>query len=70
MCAMETNIENDKCACCGNDTGVPKDTPVTERKNYIRGSGQLCEKCYVALYSHEADDNNIATIDEMHKLIR
>ncbi len=67
---MLTNIENDKCACCGNDTGIPKDTPIDERRNYIKGCGQLCDKCYVGLYINECDDNGIVTIDEMHRLIR
>ena len=45
---MQTpNKETDKCACCGCDTGIPKDTPISNRKYYIQGSGQLCDKCYM-----------------------
>lgn len=30
---------------CGRKTGVLKKTPTKERINFIRGIGQLCEKC-------------------------
>ena len=29
----------EKCVCCGCDTGVPFDMPVSERKYYEVGSG-------------------------------
>ena len=42
--------ENDKCVLCGRDAGVPADMPVSERKNYVKGCGQLCEDCFYRLY--------------------
>lgn len=29
------------------------DTPIELRTRYIDGAGQLCEKCYAALYKSE-----------------
>lgn len=43
--------ENDKCVLCGRDAGVPADMPVSERKNYVKGCGQLCEDCFYRLYA-------------------
>lgn len=38
------------CTVCGAPTGVPVDTPVSQRKCYVPGGGQLCEACCQALY--------------------
>ena len=35
----------EKCVCCGCDTGVLFDMPVSERKYYEVGSGQFCGNC-------------------------
>lgn len=48
----ETNsnaLQYEICVACGKKTDVLCDTPVTERKNYIHGCGQLCEKCMFEL---------------------
>ena len=48
---MQTpDTETDKCACCGCDTGIPFDMPVSERKYYEVGSGQLCGNCYIKMH--------------------
>ena len=61
---------NEKCVCCGCDTGVPIDMPISERKYYEAGSGQLCGSCYYKLYIQKPEDEHTMTLDEMHKLIR
>ena len=66
---MQDNY-NEKCVCCGKDSGVPHGTPIAERKYYIQGSGQLCGSCYCKLYIQKSEDEHIMTLDEMHKLIR
>ncbi len=50
MCHIETFLsagkeQTEKCICCGEDTGIPLSVPVSARKNYIAGCGQLCENC-------------------------
>ena len=68
---MQTpNTETDKFACCGCDTGIPKDTPISNRKYYIQGSGQLCSKGYMESYTHRSEDETTVSLDEMNKLIR
>ena len=61
---------NDKCVCCGKDSGVPCGTPIAERKYYIQGSGQLCGDCYLELYIQKSEDEHTVKLDEMHELIR
>lgn len=60
--------ENDKCVLCGRDAGVPADMPVSERKNYVKGCGQLCEDCFYRLYRH-SDSENMMTDDELQRLL-
>jgi NMD protein affecting ribosome stability and mRNA decay len=40
----------EKCTRCGRETEYEVSAPVTERRYYIEGSGQLCEKCFYELY--------------------
>ena len=44
-----TAEKTEQCILCGKDTGVPFSTPVSLRKNYLRGCGQLCEDCCAEL---------------------
>lgn len=37
--------ELERCVLCWQLTGVPKTMPVSRRKGYIEGAGQLCESC-------------------------
>lgn len=68
---MQTpNTETEKCNCCGCDTGIPKDTPISNRKYYIQGCGQLCNKCYTELYIHKSEDETIVSLADMNELIR
>lgn len=63
-------VLNDKCVICGADTGVPQNTPITERKRYISGSGQLCSECYLELYIKSDSGNAVTPTDaEMQRLL-
>ena len=42
--------EMERCVLCWRETDVPKDTPVSRRRYYLEGQGQLCAKCYYELY--------------------
>lgn len=41
---------NELCIRCGKPTPYHPNTPITLRRYYVEGSGQLCEQCYFALY--------------------
>ena len=43
--------ETEKCIICGGNTVIPVGLKIQERRYYVRGCGQLCEKCYEELYS-------------------
>ena len=60
--------ENDKCVLCGRDAGVPADMPVSERTNYVRGCGQLCEDCFYRLYRRPDTDSTVSD-EEMKTLL-
>ena len=42
----ETQSTKDFCISCGRETEYEKSTPVSQRKFYVGGEGQLCEPCY------------------------
>lgn len=41
--------DRERCVLCWRLTDVPKSTPISQRKAYVQGAGQLCESCYYAL---------------------
>ena len=43
-------MAKEKCIRCGVETEYDVSSPVTVRRWYIEGSGQLCEKCFYELY--------------------
>jgi hypothetical protein len=43
-------MAKEKCIRCGVETEYDVSSPVTVRRWYIEGSGQLCEKCFFELY--------------------
>lgn len=45
----DLNTEYEICVMCGSTTDTPISLPVTERKNYIEGLGELCERCKIRL---------------------
>ena len=40
----------EKCIICKEDVSVEKDLPISQRKYYIVGAGQLCPDCYKKIY--------------------
>lgn len=42
----EKRTDLERCVCCGKYTDVSLSMPVSERKFYVLGVGQLCEQCY------------------------
>lgn len=40
----------EKCIRCNKPTPYDINYPITQRRYYIDGSGQLCQSCYVVLY--------------------
>lgn len=45
--------EMERCVLCWELTDVPRDEPVSMRNYYIPGQGQLCARCYYALYGEQ-----------------
>jgi hypothetical protein len=43
-------MDKELCIRCGKPTIYRPNTPVTLRRYYVEGSGQLCEKCFYELY--------------------
>lgn len=50
------NTEYEKCVMCGEMTNIPIPLPITCRKNYVEGIGQLCEKCQNKLNREAQND--------------
>ena len=48
---------NDVCIRCGKTTPYGAGVPITSRRYYIEGSGQLCEKCWREVYGDDATSN-------------
>ena len=42
----ETGEITERCISCHKDTGIPIATPISLRKYYVCGCGQLCEDCF------------------------
>lgn len=40
----------ERCVLCWSMTNIPKNTPISCRKYYVQGQGQLCENCYYELF--------------------
>ena len=38
------------CARCGKPTPYPVETPITLRRYFVEGAGQLCPQCFRKLY--------------------
>lgn len=53
---LRRHEELDRCVLCWHLTGVPRNTSISERKCYIQGQGQLCERCYFELYKRGVFD--------------
>ena len=42
--------EYEYCAVCFKQLRVKKETSVQQRKYYVEGIGQLCQRCYYRIY--------------------
>ena len=42
--------QKELCIRCNKPTPYNPNTPITLRRYYVEGSGQLCEQCYFTLY--------------------
>ena len=63
------DINNEKCVCCGGDTGVPASMPIELRNFFVEGCGQLCEGCYL-LIGHELSlEEKLISNEEMELLL-
>lgn len=40
----------ERCVRCSKETEYDVNTPITVRRYFVEGSGQLCEQCYFTLY--------------------
>lgn len=43
-------MKKEICIRCGRETEYDVSTPITARRYYVEGSGQLCHLCYQELY--------------------
>ena len=43
-------MDKEFCIRCGKPTPYDINTPITLRRYYVEGSGQLCPLCYQELY--------------------
>ena len=66
------SIKSEKCILCGKNTGIPFNEPIDKRKYYIRGSGQLCDNCYYALYPYVLDkyETNIPKVGRFFMFLK
>ena len=51
----EAGMEKEKCVRCGKETLYDQSTPVTVRRYFVEGAGQLCPDCWRKLYEREND---------------
>lgn len=45
-----TRGRQERCVLCGRLINVERDCPISMRKYYIAGAGQLCRSCYYDVY--------------------
>lgn len=56
-CKFSKESEKEKCVICGLETEYLWTDPITTRKNYIEGCGQVCEHCYKQLQKENMGEN-------------
>lgn len=49
--SMNFNTQ-ERCVMCGRFTPYKRSTPISDRKYYIEGAGQLCKRCYEKTYGN------------------
>lgn len=58
----------EKCIRCNKPTPYDIDYPITQRRYYIDGSGQLCQSCYEVLYVRGKGRTDEVEKGEMEKI--
>ncbi len=48
---IDASIKKEKCVICFDETPYIKNIPIHERRYYVEGAGQLCERCYDQIYT-------------------
>ena len=56
----------ERCVRCGKETEYDVETPITVRRFFIEGAGQLCEECWRKLYDHDRN-RKIDSENELHR---
>lgn len=56
-------MEKEICVRCGKQTPYDQSTPVTVRRYFVEGAGQLCPDCWRRLYEREEDISAEGNID-------
>lgn len=46
----------DVCVMCGDITEYQKNQPITSRRDFIEGVGQLCSDCFTKTYGRETKE--------------
>ena len=46
------------CIRCGKPTPYDINTPITVRRYFVEGAGQLCEECFYILYLYPVPDTS------------
>ena len=53
--AAVASAQTEHCVLCWCDTGVPRETPISERGCYVEGCGQLCIGCWKRLKNRSSE---------------
>ena len=48
---------NEFCVICNEETNVPEDRPVSERRFYVEAAGQLCRDCFYNSYHPDTPED-------------
>ena len=52
---------NEFCTICNEETNVPEDRPVSERRFYVEAAGQLCRTCFYDSYRPKTTPEDLAS---------
>lgn len=55
---IEADESEEPCVLCFGKTGFLVKTPISLRRFYVEGVGQLCESCYYSLKSSQTKSND------------
>ncbi len=66
---MKLKNKTETCVMCGAETGYFKNEPIAQRKHFVAGCGQLCEKCYHRIEYEKTNQNIDLTPTELEILL-